>query len=111
MLYVTLPTGLYHRIDDWQPEMLGPTFTFAFMIATLFGAVFHFILGGDVRRLALFLLAAWVGFGLGHMLGEMLSIDILMIGPLRIVSASIGAILALVAAYLLTRSRAGHPGR
>ena len=46
----------------------GPTATFGFILATLYGAGFHFVVGGDVRRLALFLLSAWVGFGLGQLL-------------------------------------------
>lgn len=85
--------------------MPGPTATLGFILATLFGAMFHLIVGGDARRLALFLLSGWVGFGLGHVLGVVFEINILNIGTLRIVSASFGAIVALVAAYFLTSSR------
>ncbi len=86
--------------------MPGPTLTFAFMIATLLGAGFHFIVGGDIRRLAMFLLAAWVGFALGHMLGALFEINILNIGTLRVVSAAAGALVALIAAFVLTAGRA-----
>jgi len=81
----------------------GPTATFAFILATLYGAGFHFVVGGDVRRLALFLLSAWIGFALGHLLGVTFGIDILNIGTLRIVAATIGALVALFAAHFLTQ--------
>lgn len=83
--------------------MPGPTTTFGFILATLYGAGFHFVVGGDIRRLALFLLSAWVGFTLGQLLGVTFKIDIFNIGTLRIVAATIGALVALVAAHFLTR--------
>lgn len=91
--------------------MPGPTATFAFIIATLLGAGFHFLVGGDVRRLALFLLAGWVGFTLGHMVGALFEIDILNIGTLHIVSASAGALVALSAAFVLTSARVRRPAK
>lgn len=85
--------------------MPGPTTVFGFILATMFGAVFHLIMGGDARRLALFLLAGWLGFGLGHLLGTILDINILNIGTLRIVTASVGAVVALFVAHILTSDR------
>lgn len=82
--------------------MPGPTATLGFILATLFGAVFHFVVGGDVRRLALFLLVAWVGFVVGHVVGVLFEINILNIGTLRIVAASIGALIALIVSHILT---------
>jgi hypothetical protein len=62
-------------------------------------------MGGDARRLALFLLAGWIGFGLGHLLGVLLAIDIFNIGNLRVITASFGALIALVVAHFLTSKR------
>lgn len=91
----------------------GPTATFGFILATLYGASFHFIVGGDIRRLALFLLSAWLGFSLGHTLGVIFRVDILNVGTLRIVTATLGALVALLAAHFLTaghrKNRKGHP--
>ncbi len=87
--------------------MPGPSIIFSFILATLYGAAFHLVSGGDARRLALFLLAAWLGFGLGHALGELFDLTLLDIGSLHMLSATVGAWLALVVARLLTRS----PGR
>ena len=63
------------------------------------------IVGGDARRLALFLLAGWVGFGLGHLLGVLFTINILNIGTLRIATAAVGAVMALLSAHVLTSDK------
>ncbi|MCB9451625.1 MAG: hypothetical protein H6672_09300 [Anaerolineaceae bacterium] len=93
----------------------GPTATFGFILATLCGAIFHLIMGGDARRLALFLLAGWVGFLLGHILGGILGITLVTIGMLRVFPAILGALIALVVAQVLTsrrtRSSASRPRR
>jgi uncharacterized membrane protein YeaQ/YmgE (transglycosylase-associated protein family) len=83
----------------------GPTLTFAFIIATLFGAVFHIIVGGDAKRLALFLLSGWIGFGLGQFAGILFEIDFFPIGELLIIPAALGAVVALLVAHILTNSR------
>lgn len=85
--------------------MPSPTLTFGFILATLYGAAFHLILGGDVRRLAFFLLSGWIGFGLGQIAGITLQIDVFDIGVLRIVSATLGSLVALIVASLLTSKR------
>ena len=85
--------------------MTGPTLTFGFIIATLFGASFHLVLGGDARRLAVFLLAGWLGFGFGHLAGVFLEFDFMSVGALRILPASFGAFLALIFAQAVTSNR------
>ena len=82
--------------------MPGPTVTFGFMIATLLGSGFHFIAGGDSRRLAVFLLAGWLGFLVGHFAGGSFNIAIFDVGSLRLLPAASGAILALVFARAVT---------
>jgi hypothetical protein len=82
-----------------------PILTFSFIIATLFGAVFHLIAGGDIRRLALFLLAGWLGFAIGHLVGVVSEINVLNVGVLRLLPALLGALFAVLAAYFLTLNR------
>lgn len=91
-------------MHDWQHTMLGPVFVFAFTVATLIGASFHLIFGGDARRLALFLLAAWIGFALGHTAGQSFGFDFFSIGELRIVPAVLGA-LFMVLIFTTERSQ------
>lgn len=84
--------------------MPSPSVVFGFTLATLCGSLFHLISGGDARRLALFLIASWIGFALGHITGDLLGVSIFDIGPLHTVNAIIGALVALVAAWILTRT-------
>jgi hypothetical protein len=86
--------------------MPGPTIVFSFILATLYGAAFHLVSGGDARRLALFLLAAWLGFALGQGFGEMVNVSLMDIGALHMLPATVGGWLALVVARLLTRQPA-----
>lgn len=75
-----------------------------FLLATAYGAGFHFILGGPARRILLYVLSAWLGFALGHVLGDLLNIDILKLGAVHLFSASLGAWIALLASWLLARN-------
>jgi hypothetical protein len=82
--------------------MPGPSIVFGFVLATLYGSVFHLISGGDVRRLALFFMAAWVGFGLGHITGDLLNVEVMDIGSLNLLNATVGALIALLLARIFT---------
>lgn len=82
-----------------------PGLTFGFILATLCGAAFHLIFGGHARRLALFLLAGWIGFALGQVLGILFEIDILSVGSLRMLSAITGTLVALTVARLMSSDR------
>lgn len=87
--------------------MPTPTFVFAALLATLLGAAFHFIIGGTLRRLLTYILASWVGFTVGHIIGVVLQINALNVGTLRLLTATLGAAAALVAVWILTRARKG----
>jgi uncharacterized membrane protein YeaQ/YmgE (transglycosylase-associated protein family) len=85
--------------------MPSPSITFGFIIATLLGACFHLVFGGDARRLAFFLLAGWLGFALGHVLGILFEIDVFKVGSLHMLSAVVGAVIALLVARIMTSNR------
>jgi hypothetical protein len=89
--------------------MPSPSIALGFILATLYGAAFHLIVGGDARRLAFFLLAGWLGFTLGQVAGVVLGVTIFSIGPLHTFSATLGAVLALSVARLLTGARRAEP--
>lgn len=74
-----------------------------FLLATVYGAGFHLVLGGPARRILLYVLAAWIGFALGHFLGDLLSINLLKLGPVYLFSASLGAWIALIASWWLSK--------
>ncbi len=77
------------------------TWLLAFTLATLYGAGFHVWQGGNARRLALYLMAGWLGFTIGHFAGDALDIHLLQVGALNAFSATIGSLVALAAARLL----------
>lgn len=95
--------------------MPDPTLVFAFILATLCGVVFHLVLGGDARRLAVFLVASWGGFMFGQVMGLLLEIDLFRLGGLRVLPAVLGSFLFLFAVRALTtgqrRRRATRKGR
>jgi len=70
-----------------------------FLLASAYGAGFHVILGGPSRRILLYLSSAWVGFALGHFLGDLLNIDLLKLGALHLFMASLGSWIALIASW------------
>jgi hypothetical protein len=74
---------------------------FGFAVSTIFGASFHLWQGGGARRLALYLLAGWLGFALGHFVGGAIGLAVLKVGPLYMFSAVIGSAVALAAARVL----------
>jgi hypothetical protein len=72
-----------------------------FLLATAYGAGFHLLLGGPARRIILYLLVAWVGFALGHIVGDLLNLTLLRLGVLQLFSASVGSWLALIGSWWL----------
>jgi uncharacterized membrane protein YeaQ/YmgE (transglycosylase-associated protein family) len=78
-----------------------------FLLATAYGAGFHLIMGGPARRVLLYVLAAWVGFAIGHFLGDFLNLQLFRLGALHLFSASLGAWIALIASWWLAADREG----
>lgn len=61
------------------------------LLASAYGAIFHLIFGGTVRRILLYLGAAWTGFFIGQLVGDFLNFEVLKLGKIHLVSASLGA--------------------
>jgi hypothetical protein len=74
-----------------------------FLLATAYGTGFHLLLGGPARRIILYVLSAWVGFAIGHIVGDIFQINLLKLGALQLFSASLGAWIALIASWWLAR--------
>ncbi len=71
--------------------MPSPSAVFGFILATIYGALFHLLVGGGVRRLALLMVSGWAGFALGHAVGLLVGLDVLKIGALRVLAATGGS--------------------
>ena len=63
--------------------LLSPPFVFSVLVSTAMAALFNLWQGGSVRDLALYLVAAWLGFAVGELLGDWIGLDLLMIGQVH----------------------------
>lgn len=85
--------------------MTFPAITLGFILATLYGALFHLFVGGDARRLALYLVTAWFAFGAGQVFGSLLGISLFSIGALHVFAASLTCWIAMISVWLVLRRR------
>lgn len=81
--------------------MTLPSILLGVVLSSLFGAVYHLIRGGSGKRLLAYLIAGWAGFWLGHLVGQVFDFTFFSIGPLRLGTATIGAVLTLILANWL----------
>ena len=68
---------------------LAPSLVFSLLLSSLYGAIFHFIWGKRWRDLALYWIAAIVGFAVGQAVFEFLGFSFYMIGQVRVVEATV----------------------
>jgi hypothetical protein len=84
-----------------------PAFIFGSFIALLIGSIFHLILGGDLKKLLLYLVMSWVGFWIGDYSGKQLGLQFIRIGLLNLGFAVIGSLVFLTIVYWLGMDNAG----
>jgi len=80
-----------------------------FFLVAIYGGIFHAIFGGPVRRLLIYLIAAGVGFAIGQLAGDFLNFELLKLGKVHLVSASICAwIMLFLIWWLIGQESEGH---
>jgi uncharacterized membrane protein YjjP (DUF1212 family) len=94
------------QLNEWQHKMPEPNTVFAFVTATLIGALFHLIFGGRGRRLLLFIVMSWLGFGMGDAAGRSLGIALFKVGDLHFAFAISGCVFVLLLVHIFTSGRA-----
>lgn len=82
--------------------MTYPAFLFGTLISLSLSAFFHFIFGGDLKKLLLYLIVGWVGFWAGHSIANQFSWFFLEFGVIHLGAAIIGEIIFLWIAYQLS---------
>ncbi len=80
-----------------------PTLMLGFIIASLYGALYHLVRGGGFWRMMLYLLLSWIGFTAGHFMGEWLNWIFLPVGLLDLGPATIGSLIMLGVGDWLSR--------
>ena len=89
--------------------MTIPALIFAFLIASLYGAIYHLIRDGGPGRLFQFLLLSWVGFVLGHLVGIWQGWQLFPLGQLNLGMSTLGSLLLMVARDLFSRGKTASP--
>jgi uncharacterized membrane protein YfcA len=83
----------------------SPALLTALVLASVYAILFHLVLGRNLRDLLFFWLASVVGFFTGQLVGQFLDVSPLTVGQLRIVEATLVAILFLLLARWITMER------
>jgi len=81
--------------------LFSPPLILSLIIASAYAAFFNLWQGGSARDLLIYLLACWLGFAIGELVGDFLGLDILMIGQIRVLEGTIGSLLLLFLAKWL----------
>ncbi|MBE9479742.1 MAG: hypothetical protein IMY80_07235 [Chloroflexi bacterium] len=78
-------------------------FILGLTIASACAFLFHILRGGSLKRLAIYLVSAWIGFFSGHLLGELIDWQLLRLGSINLFPALLGTILSLVLTAVLVK--------
>ncbi|MBI1880931.1 MAG: hypothetical protein HYR94_22355 [Chloroflexi bacterium] len=68
---------------------MPPYLLLSFLMGGIYGALFHFWQGKTIRDLAIYFLTGIIGFGLGQALGNLMALNVFLIGPVHIIEATI----------------------
>ena len=67
----------------------SPPLVFSVVLVSIYATLFHLWRGKTLKDLLLYWLAALLGFGLGQIIGNSLGFDVLMIGQVHVVEATL----------------------
>lgn len=72
-----------------------------FLLASIYGGLFHLVFGGSIKRIMAYLVAAWAGFFIGQFIGDFLNFEAIKLGKIHLLSASLGSWLLLFVTWWL----------
>ncbi len=90
--------------------MTIPTLLLGFLLATLYGALFHLWRDGGAGRLLLYLFLSWLGFWIGDLMAGFVPWAVWPIGALDAGAATLGSALFLSVGHWLSLVRAAEEG-
>jgi O-antigen ligase len=82
--------------------MTIPAIIFGFLVATLYGVIFHLLRGGRAGRLVLYVILSWAGFIVGQFIAGRLGWNFASLGPLHLGIATLGSLVFLSIGYWLS---------
>jgi hypothetical protein len=83
--------------------MTLPALLFGILLSTAYGTAFHFLKGGSLGRLLVFVVFSWVGFWAGQIAGDALGWHFAPIGPLNAGLDTLGSAIVLFGGEWLSR--------
>jgi len=75
--------------------LLSPPLVLSLIIASAYAAFFNLWQGGSATDLLIYLVACWLGFAIGELVGDFLGLDILMVGQIHVLEGTVGSVLLL----------------
>ena len=78
-------------------------FILGLTIASACAFLFHILRGGSLKRLTIYLVSAWIGFFSGHLLGELINLQLLRLGSINLFPALLGTVLSLFLTAILVK--------
>ena len=80
---------------------MNPSSMLSVLLSVSYASLFHLWGGRHLRDLGVYLIVALVGFGLGQVIGILADINVLRIGPVHALEASVVAWLGLILTKLV----------
>jgi len=77
---------------------MAPYLLLSFLLGSIYGAFFHLWQGKTIRDLIIYFLTGVIGFGVGQALGNLLGLNIFMIGSVHVVE---GTVVSWVSLFLM----------
>lgn len=91
----------YTWVDTLLDVLLSPALWLGILLAVAYSLLFTAWRGGGWRQAPRDLLAGLVGFWLGQLASGLLHVDVLRVGEIRLLGATVGAVLGLLAGRVL----------
>ena len=67
---------------------MPPYLLLSLLMGTTYGVLFHLWRGKTIKDMLIYLLTGVIGFGLGQLLGGVMALDFMRVGPLHLIEAS-----------------------
>ncbi|NLA79310.1 MAG: hypothetical protein GX853_00960 [Chloroflexi bacterium] len=77
-------------------------YIFGWLLASLFGALFHLWRDGGFGKLLLYLLLSWVGFYLGHLVFLHYEVAFMQVGGVQMAGGILGSLVFLFLGHWFT---------
>lgn len=74
---------------------MPPYILLSIILGATYGTVFHLWRGKNLRDLVIYFLTGIIGFGLGQGMGNLMGFSLWLIGPMRIIEATIASWVSL----------------